>query len=146
MTDIPKFDAIGIGKVDDVGWQPKMFFISSTGSSVATGIIPAGPEKAIGVMTSACMKDPTDKQWANDPGYLAWIEKYYSGVDPNNVNNGFGYSNAQTLVQVLKQCGDIMSRKNIREHRKAGAEPEHGSTDGAARGSVAGVRNDNRRL
>jgi branched-chain amino acid transport system substrate-binding protein len=116
MTGIPKFDAMGIRKVHDVGWKPRLFFISSTGSSVATGIMPAGPEKAIGVITSAYLKDPTDKQWANDPAYLnwrAWIEKYYPGADLNDLNNVFGYSNAQTLVQVLQQCGDDLSRENI---------------------------------
>ena len=116
MTGIPKFDAMGIRKVYDIGWKPRLFFISSTGSSVATGIIPAGPEKAIGVITSAYLKDPTDKQWANDPAYLnwrAWLEKYYPGADLNDVSNVFGYSNAQTLVQVLKQCGDELTRENI---------------------------------
>ncbi|MFL5255423.1 MAG: ABC transporter substrate-binding protein [Rhodopila sp.] len=116
MTGIPKFDAMAIRKVYDVGWKPKLFFISSTGSSVATGIVPAGPEKAIGVMTAHYLKDPTDKQWASDPAYLVWrtwIEKYYPGADLNDANNVYGYSTAQTLVQTLKQCGDDLSRENI---------------------------------
>ena len=70
MTGIPKFTAMGMRKVADVGWHP-MFFISSTGSSVATAVVPAGPEKCVGVMTCAYLKDPTDKQWANDAGYWA---------------------------------------------------------------------------
>jgi branched-chain amino acid transport system substrate-binding protein len=93
-----------------------MFFISSTGSSVATAIIPAGTEKAVGVITASYVKDPTDKQWANDPDYLAWrawLEKYYPGADPADVNNVYGYSTAQTLVQTLKQCGNDLSRENI---------------------------------
>ena len=116
MTGIPKFDAMAIRKAYDIGWKPKIFFISSTGSSVATGIIPAGPEKAIGVMTASYLKDPTDKQWANDPAFLdwkAWIAKYYPSADMNDVNNVYGYSTAQTLVQTLKQCGDDLSRENI---------------------------------
>ena len=116
MTGIPKFNGMAIRKAFDIGWKPRLFFISSTGSSVATAIVPAGPEKAIDVITGSYLKDPTDKQWANDPGYLAWrgwLEKYYPGADLTDVNNVYGYTTAQTLVQVLKQCGNDLSRQNI---------------------------------
>jgi branched-chain amino acid transport system substrate-binding protein len=116
MTGIPKFNAMAIRKAFDIGWKPKLFFISSTGSSVATAIMPAGPEKAIDVITASYVKDPTDKQWAKDEGYLAWrgwMEKYYPGADVTDVNNVYGYCTAQTLVQTLKQCGSDLSRENI---------------------------------
>jgi branched-chain amino acid transport system substrate-binding protein len=116
MTGIPKFNAMAIRKTFDIGWKLRMFFISSTGSSVATAIVPAGVEKAIGVITASYVKDPTDKQWANDTGYLgwrAWMEKYYPAADVTDVNNVYGYSTAQTLVQTLKQCGNDLSRDNI---------------------------------
>ena len=116
MTGIPKFNGMAIRKAFDIGWKPRLFFISSTGSSVATAIVPAGPEKAIDVITGSYLKDPTDKQWANDPGYLAWrgwLEKYYPGADLTDVNNVYGYTTAQTLVHVLKQCGNDLSRQNI---------------------------------
>ncbi|MEA2739680.1 MAG: branched-chain amino acid transport system substrate-binding protein [Acetobacteraceae bacterium] len=116
MTGIPKFNGMAIRKAFDIGWKPRLFFISSTGSSVATAIMPAGPDKAVDVITGSYLKDPTDAQWANDPGYLAWrawLEKYYPGADVTDVNNVYGYSSAQTLVQALKQCGDDLSRENI---------------------------------
>ena len=116
MTGIPKFNGMAIRKAFDIGWKPRLFFISSTGSSVATAIVPAGVDKAIDVITASYLKDPTDKQWANDPGYLAWrswLEKYYSDADLTDVNNVYGYTTAQTLVQVLKQCGNDLSRENI---------------------------------
>jgi branched-chain amino acid transport system substrate-binding protein len=116
VTGIPKFNAMTIRKAFDIGWKPRLFFISSTGSSVATAIMPAGPEKAVGVITASYLKDPTDKQWANDPDFLAWrawLEKYYPGADTTDVNNAYGYTCAQTLVQVLKQCGDDLSRENL---------------------------------
>jgi branched-chain amino acid transport system substrate-binding protein len=116
MTGIPKFNGMAIRKAFDIGWKPRLFFISSTGSSVATGIMPAGPEKAIGVLTASYLKDPTDKQWANDPAYLEWrafLEKYYPTANLTDVNNVYGYSTAQTLVQTLKQCGNDLSRENI---------------------------------
>lgn len=116
MTGIPKFNAMAIRKAFDIGWKPRLFFISSTGSSVATAIMPAGPDKAVDVVTASYLKDPTDNQWTNDPAFQtwrAWLEKYYSGADPTDVNNVYGYTTAQTLVQVLKQCGNDMSRENI---------------------------------
>jgi branched-chain amino acid transport system substrate-binding protein len=116
MTGIPKFNAMAIRKTFDIGWKPKLFFISSTGSSVATAIVPAGVEKAVGVITASYVKDPTDKQWADDAGFLgwrAWMDKYYPSADVTDVNNVYGYSTAQTLVQTLKQCGNDLSRENI---------------------------------
>jgi branched-chain amino acid transport system substrate-binding protein len=116
MTGIPKFNAMAIRKAFDIGWKPRLFFISSTGSSVATAIVPAGVEKAVDVITASYLKDPTDKQWASDPGFMAWrawLEKYYPGADPTDINNAYGYATAQTLVQALKQCGDDLSRENI---------------------------------
>jgi ABC-type branched-subunit amino acid transport system substrate-binding protein len=116
MTGIPKFNAMGIRKAFDIGWKPRLFCISSTGSSVATAIVPAGVEKAVGVVTASYLKDPTDKQWVNDPGFVEWrafLEKYYPGADPTDINNAYGYSAAQTLVQTLQQCGNDLSRENI---------------------------------
>jgi ABC-type branched-subunit amino acid transport system substrate-binding protein len=116
MTGIPKFNAMAIRKTFDIGWKLRMFFISSTGSSVATAIVPAGVEKSIGVITASYVKDPTDKQWANDAGFLgwlAWMDKYYPAADVTDVNNVYGYCTAQTLVHTLKQCGNDLSRENI---------------------------------
>ncbi len=116
QTGVPKYVAMGVRKVYDIDWRPRIFIVSSTGSSVATGIIPAGPEKAVGVITTTYIKDPTDGQWANDPGFkgwLDWMKKYYPDGDLKDVNNAYGYTSAQTMVQVLKQCDKDLSRENI---------------------------------
>lgn len=116
MTGIPKFNGMAIRKAFDIGWQPRLFFVSSTGSSVATAILPAGPDKAVGVITASYLKDPTDTQWVINAGFLewrTWLVKYYPGADLTDINNAYGYSTAQTLVQVLRQCGDDLSRENI---------------------------------
>ncbi len=116
QTGIPKYVAMGVRKVYEIDWRPRIFIVSSTGSSVATGIIPAGPEKAVGVITTTYIKDPTDAQWANDPGFkgwLDWMKKYYPDGDMRDANNAFGYTSAQTMVQVLKQCEKDLSRENI---------------------------------
>src|SRR5262249_12325576 len=68
----PKFTAQAIRKVYDSGWRPA-HFISQTSSSPAAVLQPAGPEKAVGVMSAAATKSVSDRQWANDPDYVAWL-------------------------------------------------------------------------
>jgi len=110
-----KFAAQAIRKAYDIGWKP-LQFVSIVGSSVGQVMMPAGPEKGVGVITMGFVKDPTDPQWANDPAMKAWIafmKKYYPDGDLTDWYNVYAYAAAQTLVQVLKQCGDDLTRANI---------------------------------
>jgi ABC-type branched-subunit amino acid transport system substrate-binding protein len=112
---IPKFAAQAIRKSYDIGWKP-VHLLNAVSASIAATIRPAGPEKSIGVITLEWLKDPTDPQWTNDPAFndwLAWMKKYYPEGDLSDANNVYGYSVSQGLVQVLKQCGDDLSRENI---------------------------------
>jgi ABC-type branched-subunit amino acid transport system substrate-binding protein len=121
MTGIPKFNAMAMRRVYDVGWRPT-FFISSTGSSVATAMIPAGPEKCVGVMTVAYLKDPTDKQWGSDAGFRAWLDfmkTQQPDGDVADINNAYGYCAAQTMVDVLQRAGNELSRDNIMAKAKS---------------------------
>jgi branched-chain amino acid transport system substrate-binding protein len=111
----PKFAAQAIRKIYDVGWKP-LHFLSSTSASVSAVMQPAGIEKSQGVISAAYYKDPTDKQWADDPAmktYTAWLKKYDPEADVADIFNVYGYSSAMALVQVLKQCGNDLSRDNI---------------------------------
>ncbi len=111
----PKFAAQAIRKVYDVGWRP-MTFLNNVSSSVAAVLQPAGLEKSVGLITALYLKDPTDLQWENDPpmkNWLAWMKKYYPEGDIKDGLNVYGYAVAQTLVQVLKQCGDDLTRENV---------------------------------
>jgi branched-chain amino acid transport system substrate-binding protein len=77
---------------------------------------PAGPEKAVGVITVGFVKDPTDPQWDKDPAMKEWrafMKKYYPTGDLTDWYNVYAYAVAQTLVQVLKQCGDDLTRENV---------------------------------
>ncbi len=77
---------------------------------------PAGPEKSKGVITAVYGKDPTDARWKDDPGfkqYAAFIAKYMSPNDLIDINAAYGFGAAATMVQVLKQCGDDLSRDNV---------------------------------
>jgi len=111
----PKFAAQAIRKAWDSVWKP-VHYLNGVSVSVGTVLAPAGLEKCVGLISTIYGKDPTDTQWDNDPGmkdWVAWMKKYYpdgSLVDSFNV---YGYSVAMTVVQVLKQCGDDLTRENV---------------------------------
>jgi branched-chain amino acid transport system substrate-binding protein len=111
----PKFAAQAIRKVHDVGWRP-LHFLMSVATSVTAVLEPAGFEKSQGLITAAYLKDPNDPQWVDDPAYRDWLtfmKKYYPEGNLGDSFNVYGYSLAQTLVQLLKQCGNDISRANI---------------------------------
>ena len=111
----PKFAAQTIRKAYDVGWKP-LHFMTNVAISVAAVLEPAGPEKAVGMITATYGKDPTDPRWKDDAGMKQWREfmtKHYPEGDQNDASNVYGYGVAMTLVQVLKQCGNDLSRENV---------------------------------
>jgi branched-chain amino acid transport system substrate-binding protein len=111
----PKFAGQSIRRAYDIGWHPVQF-LDNPAASIGTVLKPAGVEKATGIISLAFVKDPTDPQFQNDADFkkwLAWMKQYYpegSLEDPQNV---VGYAQAQTVVQVLKQCGDELTRANV---------------------------------
>jgi branched-chain amino acid transport system substrate-binding protein len=112
---IPKFAAQAIRKAYDIGWRP-LHVINNVSSSVATVLQPAGLEKSVGVISSQFVKDPTDPAWKDDKAirnYVAFMKRYYPDGNPDDILNVYGYAAAQTLVQVLKQCGDDLTRANV---------------------------------
>ena len=112
---IPKFAAQTIRKVYDIGWKP-VHFLASVGSSVAAVMRPAGAEKGIGIISAAFEKDPTDPQWQDTPEYkewLTWMKRYNSSGNVADAANVYGYDAAQTMIAVLKACGDNLTRENV---------------------------------
>jgi ABC-type branched-subunit amino acid transport system substrate-binding protein len=111
----PKGSAQAIRKVGELGWKPK-FFLANTATSVASVLKPAGLEFSKGIISTAYLKDPTDPTWDNDPAVNKWrafMDKYYPDGDKANANNLYGYVEAEAMVQVLKQCGDNLTRENV---------------------------------
>jgi branched-chain amino acid transport system substrate-binding protein len=111
----PKFAAQAIKKAAEIGWKPT-HYLNNVSSSVGSVLTPAGLENSVGIITTQYGKDPTDPQWANDKGmqdWKAWMGKYYPSGDLKDASNVYGYSVAQTVVQVLKQCGDNLTRENV---------------------------------
>lgn len=109
-----KFAAQAMRKAHELGWKPVQML--ATVSASAAVLKTVGPEASTGVMALHYLKDPADPHLANDPAFkewLAWMKKYYPSGDVTDEFNVLGYSNAQTLVQVLKQCGNDLSRENL---------------------------------
>jgi branched-chain amino acid transport system substrate-binding protein len=114
-TAIPKFAAQAIRKAAEIEWKP-LHVLSSIGNSVAATLKPAGLENAKDLVTDFYLKDPTDPQWKDDQGFKDWVafmDKYYPEGDKTDAGNVSGPSNAATVIQVLKQCGDELTRDNV---------------------------------
>jgi branched-chain amino acid transport system substrate-binding protein len=112
---IPKFAVQAIKKAHDIGWKP-LHLLNSVSSSVGVVLKPAGLEASKGLLTTYYIQDPTDPQWKNGQGYkdwLAFMKKYYPEGSVEDAFNVYAYSVAQTLVHVLKQCGNDLSRENV---------------------------------
>jgi ABC-type branched-subunit amino acid transport system substrate-binding protein len=111
----PKFAAQAIKKIAEIGWKP-MHFLNNVSASVGAVIKPAGYENAQDIISADYRKDTSDKQWDNDPGmkeFLAFMAKDFPEGDKLDNGTVTGYGVAQTLVQVLKQCGDNLTRENV---------------------------------
>jgi len=111
---LPKFAAQMIRKLADLNWKP-MHIVASVSASV-TVVRRAGPEKAVGLISAAFVKDSTDPQWASDPGMQEWrnfMNAYLPRADKADLNYVWPYVPGVAVAQVLKQCGDDLSRENI---------------------------------
>lgn len=111
----PKFSAQAIRKAWDSGWKP-LHIVNNVGASVGSVLVPAGLDKSVGLMTLQYYKDPNDPQWKDDPAMLEWrgfMGRYYRDGDPKDASNLYGYLTAQTMVQILKQCGNDLTRENV---------------------------------
>jgi branched-chain amino acid transport system substrate-binding protein len=120
----PKFAAQAIRKVHDLGWKP-MFIMSNVSISVGSVLTPAGPESAIGMISTGYLKDPTDHQWDDDAGMQEWrafMAKYMPGSDLTDANYVYAYAAAKLMLHVLMQCEGNFSRENIMKQ----AESVHG--------------------
>ena len=111
----PKFAAQAIKKAAELGWQP-VRLLASISASVGSVLKPAGLEISKGILSTGYLKDPTDPTWKNDPAVKEWaafMDKYYPEGDKTTTFTVYGYLTAQTIVQVLKQCGDNLTRENV---------------------------------
>jgi branched-chain amino acid transport system substrate-binding protein len=111
----PKFAAMAIRKAYDIGWKPTQY-LNNVSIGVKSVLEPAGLEKSVGLITLGYLKEPNDKQFQNDPAIVKWREfmkKYYPDGSLIDNLNVYGYSVGETIAQVLRQCGDNLTRENV---------------------------------
>jgi len=107
--------AQAIRKMADLGWKPDTYLHLGSASVGAT-LIPAGLDKSVGIKTAGFIKDTSDPQWANDAElapFFAWMKQYMPEAKLEDSLNLAGWAYCQTLEQVLRQCGDDLTRENI---------------------------------
>ncbi len=111
----PKFAAQAVRRVHDIGWRP-LHYLTNVSISVASVMQPAGPERGVGIITSAYLKDPTDPGWAQDAGMNGWRDFMKRALPDADMNDGsypFAYGVVLTLMQVLRQCEGDFSRESV---------------------------------
>jgi branched-chain amino acid transport system substrate-binding protein len=111
----PKFAAQSIKKVAELNWKP-VHILNNVSTSAGAVLKPAGFENAQGILSSIVSKDPTDRRWKNDPAMKEWVafmDKYYPEGDKTSGFNAYAFMLGQTLVHVLKQAGDDLTRENV---------------------------------
>ena len=111
----PNIAAKVIRMTADFNWHP-VFILDDAAGSIATALRPAGLENSAGVISTSFLKDANDPAWKDDPAmrdWLSFMDKYYPGGDKDDSSAVYGYAAAETLAQVLKQCGDDLSRENV---------------------------------
>jgi branched-chain amino acid transport system substrate-binding protein len=111
----PKFAAQAIKKIAELEWKP-MHLMTDVSISIGAVMKPAGLEASEGVLSAGYLKDASDPQWANDEGmkkFMAFQTKYMPDANIADANLVYGYAAGQTMVQVLKQAGDDLTRENV---------------------------------
>lgn len=121
VAGTPKFSAQAIRKAAEIGWKPTLI-VNYPSSSASSTLKPAGLDKSIGVIVGTIVKDPGDSRWGNDEGmkaYRTFFDKYLAGGDIGDTNYLTGYQQGMVLEQILKQCGNDLSRENIVKQAKS---------------------------
>jgi branched-chain amino acid transport system substrate-binding protein len=111
----PAAAAQALRKIAELDWRP-VYLLVNASASIANTLRPAGLQNASGVISTSFLKDASDPAWKEDPAMKAWssfMDKYYPDGDKDDINAVFGYAAAETLFQVLSQCGNDLSRENV---------------------------------
>jgi branched-chain amino acid transport system substrate-binding protein len=111
----PKFAAQAIRRIAELDWHPVQF-LTNVSASIGGVMKPAGYENDQGILSTAYLKDPKDPEWKNDPAMNEWrafMTKWYPEGDQDDAATVFAYGVAKGLEQVLRQCGDNLTRENV---------------------------------
>jgi len=109
-----KASSQSIRKAAELGWKPlQLLSAGSTGRSILSA---AGFENAAGIVAIRYSKEAGTPQFANDPDVMAFEafrKKYLPNVDPDNTIAYAGYGQVVTMAEILRRCGDDLTRANV---------------------------------
>ena len=111
----PKFAAQAIRKSYDLGWDA-VRYLSNVSPSIAAVLKPAGLEKSKGLITDGYIIDVNDPLWKDQPSVREWkafTDKYMSAKEYGDGNAAYAFGAASTMVKVLEQCANDLSRENV---------------------------------
>ena len=111
----PKFAALAIRRTAEIGWQPE-HIISTVSESISAVMQPAGLQNSEGILTAGYMLEGDDPAVVNDPAFREWstfMDRSLPEVSKSNSLSVFGYVVANLMVEVLRSCGDDLSREHI---------------------------------
>jgi branched-chain amino acid transport system substrate-binding protein len=111
----PKHAAQAIRKAAEMNWKP-VHLLNSVSASISSVLTPAGIDNSKDILTALYYKEPSNPGIKDDADYKAWVafmDKYFPDGDKTSGFTVYGYAVAQTLVHVLKQSGDDLTRANV---------------------------------
>ena len=117
----PKFATMAIKRNAELGWKP-VHFLASVSELVSAVMVPAGVENAEGIMSAMYRLEGEDAQGAGPAAFREWsafMERYVPSVSKSNGQAVYGYLNARLIIEVLKNCGDDLSRENIMKQARS---------------------------
>ena len=107
--------AQAIRKIHELNWKPDIY-LHSGATSVSATLVPAGLDISVGIKAARYSKDSSDPQWLEDPElkpFYQWLKEYLPNANPADTFYLSGWTYGQMLVEVLRRCGDDLTRENI---------------------------------
>jgi branched-chain amino acid transport system substrate-binding protein len=115
LAAIPKFPAQALAKSNELGWRP-LYFVPASTASMVIAMESGGGINAAGITSALFLKTVGDPRWENDDGmraYLAFVKRWTSGFSSYDPGVTMGYSVAEMMTEILKRCGDDLSRERL---------------------------------
>ena len=114
----PGVGLVGAGKVRRAEAEEECedIYLHSGATSLSATLVPAGLDISVGIKAARYSKDSSDPQWLEDPElkpFYQWLKEYLPNANPADTFYLSGWTYGQMLVEVLRRCGDDLTRENI---------------------------------
>lgn len=115
LFSTPKPSIQSLAFVTAIHWEPTIYLNSVSNPQVYMAAAAKAGAALKNVTSVGYIKDPTDPQWASDSG-MQLYKQVIANCSTCNVQDGFniyGVAVAYTMVDVLKQAGNNLTRSNV---------------------------------